>query len=213
MPNRCAIIIFAKAPVPGQVKTRLQPHLSAEECADLYSSFILDTIDVARGVEGAAVILACFPDIEHPFFQKVSNDFGIPLIRQSDDDLGVKMDNAIKDALTAGYEKVIILGSDSPDLPASYIQEGLKALDTKDMVIGPSADGGYYLIGGRRMLPVFHNIPWSSSAVFELTLEVALKHGISFFVLPEWYDIDTWEDLQRFRDQKGQNQASNILTK
>lgn len=213
MPNCCAIIIFAKAPVPGQVKTRLQPHLSAEECADLHSSFIYDTIDITRGVEGATVILACHPGIEHPFFQKISEAYGIQLVKQSGADLGDRMDNAIKDVLTAGYEKVIILGSDSPDLPAGYVREGLKALDTKDMVIGPSSDGGYYLIGGRRMLPVFDNIPWSSSAVFELTLEMALKHGIGFFVLPEWYDIDTWEDLQRFRDQKGQNQASNILTK
>ena len=205
MPNPCTIIIFAKAPVPGQVKTRLQSHLSAEECADLHSSFILHVIDIARSVEGATIFLACHPGTDHPFFHKISDLFGIKLIRQSGANLGEKMSNAIEYAIEEGFKKVLIVGSDSPDLPAEYIREGIKALDTKDMVIGPSVDGGYYLIGGKVILPVFDDIPWSSSDVFKITLERAMKFGISYSVLPEWYDIDTWDDLQKFFNQKTAN--------
>ncbi len=199
MSNAHALIIFAKAPIPGQVKTRLQTHLSAEECAEMHASFIIDTIRIACRVEGADIFISCHPGVESPFFQKVAHDPEVRLIPQNGNDLGERMSNAIRDTLSAGYKKVIIIGSDSPDLPPEYIQEGFRRLDSSDMVIGPSTDGGYYLIGGRRELPVFDGIPWSSNKVFEMTLKKVRGHGLIFFVLNEWYDIDTWEDLQRFR--------------
>lgn len=210
MSTPCAIIIFAKAPVPGQVKTRLESHLSQEECSKLHSSFILHVIDIARSVESATILLACHPETDHPFFQRITNTYGIQLIRQIGSDLGERITNSIKYALEAGFEKVIVLGSDSPDLPAQYIREGIKALDVKDMVIGPSVDGGYYLIGGKMMLPVFEGIPWSSSDVFKATLEKALRTGVTFSVLPEWYDIDTWDDLQSFLNLNGAKKSLDI---
>ena len=109
------------------------------------------------------------------------------------------MANAIRDTLSIGYQKVVIIGSDSPDLPPEYIQEGFRRLDSSDMVIGPSTDGGYYLIGGRKELPLFDGIPWSSNKVFEMTLKKARGYGLTLSVLNQWYDIDTWEDLLRFR--------------
>lgn len=199
MGKSSALIIFAKAPVPGQVKTRLQTRLSADECASLHSSFIIDTIKLARDAGAADIFLACHPDVEDPFFKKISSDFGVALIPQNGNDLGDRMENAIDKGLKMGYEKVIIIGSDSPDLPPEYIRKGFKMLDLSDMVIGPSADGGYYLIGGRIKLDVFEGIPWSTSSVFEMTLKKAEKQGRRYSVLNEWYDIDTWEDLQRFR--------------
>ncbi|MBI4746761.1 MAG: TIGR04282 family arsenosugar biosynthesis glycosyltransferase [Deltaproteobacteria bacterium] len=199
MSNRHALIIFAKAPVAGQVKTRLQTHLSAEECAELHASFIMDAIRIAYRIEGADIFISCHPGVENPFFHRVSSDFGIRLMPQNGNDLGERMSNAMKDTLSAGYKKVIIIGSDSPDLPPEYIQEGFRRLDSSDMVIGPSTDGGYYLIGGIKELPVFDGIPWSGNKVFEMTLKKAGGHCIIFSVLNEWHDIDTWEDLQRFR--------------
>ena len=198
MDKKDALIIFAKAPVPGLVKTRLQTHLSAEECADLHASFIIGTIRIAKTVEGPDIYLFCHPDIDNPFFQKVSSDFGIKLMPQNGKDLGERMDNAIRDTLSAGHKKVLIIGSDSPDLPPEYIDEGFKRLDSSDMVIGPSVDGGYYLLGGKRGLPVFYGIPWSSNKVFEMTLNKAREHSLTFSILDEWYDIDTWEDLQKY---------------
>lgn len=197
MNKRDALIIFAKAPVPGKVKTRLQTHLSAEECAELHVSFIIDTIKTAKMVEGVELFLSCHPDIENPFFQEVSRKFDIRLLPQDGNDLGERMANSIKTGLNTGYEKIIIIGSDSPDLPPDFIQEGFKRLDLSDMVIGPSVDGGYYLIGGRKDLPVFEGIPWSSSEVFKMTIRKAEELGIRFSALKEWYDIDTWEDLQK----------------
>lgn len=201
MSNVNALIIFAKAPVPGDVKTRLQTHLSAEECAQLHSSFIIDTIRIAKMVKEADIFLSCHPGVNNPFFQKVATEFGVRLIPQNGNDLGKRMANAIKEALLAGYKKVIIMGSDSPDLPPEYIQEGFNRLDSSDMVIGPSSDGGYYLIGGRKELSIFDGIIWSTRDVFEMTLKKAGENNLTFSVINEWYDIDTWEDLQRYKVQ------------
>lgn len=199
MSNVNALIIFAKAPVPGQVKTRLQTHLSAEECAELHASFIIDAIRIAHRVPDSDIFISCHPGVENPFFQKVARDHKVRLTPQNGNDLGERMANGIRDALSTGYKKVVIIGSDSPDLPPEYIQEAFKRLETSEMVIGPATDGGYYLIGGIKELPVFEGIPWSSDKVFEMTLKKAGGHGLIFSVLNEWYDIDTWEDLQRFK--------------
>lgn len=194
-----AIIIFAKAPVAGQVKTRLQPHLSADECATLYASFIIDTVRLAMKIKSATIMVACHPSIEYPFFQNISDDFGISLIAQHGKDIGMRMGNCINYFLGIGYRKTLIIGSDSPDLPPEYIQDGFECLDSSDMVVGPASDGGYYLIGGRRVLPVFDGIPWSSSRVFETTIKIAEKQGITYSILDEWYDVDTLDDLQRLQ--------------
>lgn len=196
-----ALIIFAKAPIPGEVKTRLQTHLSPEECATLYESFVIDTVRLAKKINKADTFLYCSPGIEHPFLQKVSQDFDIRLAAQVGKDLGERMDNAINDGLKAGYEKVVIIGSDSPDLPYEYIEDGFERLASFDMVVGPCKDGGYYLIGGRRELPVFSGIQWGSNRVFETTMKKAVESGITFSILQEWHDIDTWEDLQMLRNQ------------
>lgn len=195
------LIIFAKAPVPGEVKTRLQTHLSPEECATLHESFVIDTVRIAKKINEADIFLYCNSGAEHLFFQKVARDFDIRLVTQVGKDLGERMDNAINDGLKAGYEKVVIIGSDSPDLPYEYIEDGFGRLNSFDMVVGPCRDGGYYLIGGRRELPVFNGIPWGSNRVLEMTLKKAGESGITFSILKEWYDIDTWEDLQMLRNQ------------
>lgn len=199
MKNTSALIIFTKAPVPGEVKTRLQTHLSPEECATLHKSFVIDTVRSAKKINGADIFLCCFPDIEHPFFQKISHDFDVRLAIQDGKDLGERMNNAINNGLKAGYKKVVIIGSDSPDLPYGYIEDGFGRLDSFDMVVGPCRDGGYYLIGGRRELPLFNGIPWGTNQVFEITLKKAEGSDITFSVLQEWHDIDTWEDLRLLR--------------
>lgn len=201
MGNTQALMIFAKAPIPGEVKTRLQTHLSPEECATLHESFIIDTVRIVKNINRTDIFIFCSPGVEHPFFQKVSQDFDVRLAAQVGKDLGERMNNAINNGLKAGYEKVVIIGSDSPDLPYEYIEDGFGRLSSFDMVVGPCRDGGYYLIGGRRELPVFNCIPWSSNRVFEMTTKKAVESDITFSVLQEWHDIDTWEDLQMLRNQ------------
>lgn len=196
-----ALIIFAKAPIPGKVKTRLQTHLSPEECATLHKSFVIDTVRLAKKINGADIFLYCSPGIEHPFFQKVSQDFDVGLAAQVGENLGERLDNAINNGLKAGYKKIVIIGSDSPDLPYEYIEDGFGMLDLYDMVVGPCRDGGYYLIGGKSELPVFNDMPWGSSQILKMTLKKTQEYGIKYSLLPEWYDIDTWEDLQLLRSQ------------
>lgn len=197
MANTNALIIFAKAPVAGQVKTRLQTHISAEECAGLHAYFIIKTIEIAKKVNGVSIFLYCHPGVDDPFFKKVESDLNVKLMSQNGNDLGERMSDAIRKTLSAGYRKVVIIGSDSPDLPPEYIHEGFEKLDSSDMVIGPSTDGGYYLIGAKKELPIFNNIPWSSNMVFDMTIEKAGENNLTFSILGEWYDIDTWEDLRK----------------
>lgn len=197
MANTNALIIFAKAPVAGQVKTRLQTHLSAEECAGLHAYFIIKTIEIAKKVNDVSIFLYCHPGVDDPFFKKVESDLNVKLMSQNGNDLGERMSDAIRKTLSAGYRKVVIIGSDSPDLPPEYINEGFEKLDSSDMVIGPSTDGGYYLIGAKKELPIFNNIPWSSYMVFDMTIEKAGENNLTFSILGEWYDIDTWEDLRK----------------
>lgn len=197
MANTNALIIFAKAPVAGQVKTRLQTHLSAEECAGLHAYFIIKTIEIAKKVNDVSIFLYCHPGVDDPFFKKVESDLNVKLMSQNGNDLGERMSDAIRKTLSAGYRKVVIIGSDSPDLPPEYINEGFEKLDSSDMVIGPSTDGGYYLIGAKKELPIFNNIPWSSNMVFDMTIEKAGENNLAFSILGEWYDIDTWEDLRK----------------
>lgn len=208
MKKGTALIIFAKAPIPGRVKTRLQPYLSPNGCAKLQASFILDTVMLAQEVKGAEILLACHPGIEDPFLKEVSDYFGIRPFRQVGKTLGERISNAVKYVLKIGYGKAVIIGSDSPDLPAGYISKAFVQLDLKDMVLGPSRDGGYYLIGMKEELPIFDNIPWSTDKVFEMTVKKAEERGITFSILQEWYDIDTWKDLQRFRASKSRKTFS-----
>jgi rSAM/selenodomain-associated transferase 1 len=205
MSSSNALIIFTKAPIPGRVKTRIQPHLSAEGCANLHASFIVETIRLAGRVDGADIFLSCHPDTRHPFLQRVSGEYEVKLTPQKGGGLGERMDNAIKESLSMGYGKVIIIGSDSPDLPPAFIEEGFERLDSSEMVVGPSLDGGYYLIGGRRDIPVFDGIEWSTVRVFEQTIAKAKERGITCSILDEWYDIDTWEDLKAFEERRSRS--------
>ena len=117
---------------------------------------------------------------------------------QTGNDLGERMKNAFTDAL-AIYEKAIIVGSDCTTLHAHHIQTAFQALDSCDLVLGPSSDGGYYLLGMKQLLPtLFEDIPWSTTQVLPITMERIKEADKSFFLLPELTDIDYWEDWEEF---------------
>ena len=208
-PNSAALIIFAKAPIEGYVKTRLCPPLTHDEAASLHGSLVLDVLDRCQLLKGIDRILAGAPTREHPFFGAMKARFTIPVWDQVGDDLGSRMAQAFQSALGSSYQSAIIMGTDIPGITAPLITMAYKSLQDHDMVLGPTVDGGYYLIGLRAPAPkLFENIPWSTDTVFSLTEEKAKAIGLSVKILPRLRDLDTVEDLQIFikesKDPKSQ---------
>ena len=218
-PASAALIVFAKAPVAGQVKTRLCPPLTPDEAASLHGSLVLDLLERCQTVKGCDRILAGSPTPEHPFFSAMKTRFKIPIWDQIGDDLGARMGHAFQSALGSSYHSVLIVGTDIPGITVSLITTAFKNLQDHDIVLGPTVDGGYYLIGLRTPVPeLFENIPWSTDQVFSLTEEKINALGLTLTVLPILRDLDTVEDLQVFvqdsKDRKNQifsNRTKNVL--
>jgi rSAM/selenodomain-associated transferase 1 len=192
-----ALILFARDPILGKVKTRLSPFLQDDVILKLYTCFLQDSLDNIRQVENVDLFVGVAPSNESGFFTGTL-DSDMRLFVQEGEDLGDKMSRAIQDRLVEGYERVVIIGSDSPSLPASYIS---RALDSdKDMVLGPSTDGGYYLIGmAGKVVEVFKGVAWGTEKVLSETLEHLERNGASLELLPVWYDVDSPEDLKFFK--------------
>lgn len=201
---------MAKAPVPDQVKTRMIPSLDPGAVSNLYYNFLLDKIEQVKNIEAKAFI-AYTPEIEFVFFRRIVPP-GFDLINQIGADLGERLANISRSLFGQGFKKVLILDSDTPNLPVGYIKNGFEKLDNSDVVIGPCEDGGYYLIGLRESQPViFEDIPWSTSRVTELTMNKAQMEGLKVSLIEKWYDVDTIDDLLLLKsdldsysaDQKG----------
>jgi uncharacterized protein len=196
-----ALIIFAKAPTPGQVKTRLCPPLTADEAATLHGSFVLDTLERTRTAVAKLKLpldryLACSPSSTAVFFKIMEERHVVMLIDQEGDDLGARMSRAFETMFARGYQRVLIVGTDVPSLPLEHYKQALALLDKHEVVLGPALDRGYYLIGLNKPMPgLFENIPWSTDRVLSLTHEKATRLGLTIGLLPEWRDIDTIEDL------------------
>ncbi len=218
-PNSAALIVFAKAPIEGYVKTRLCPPLTPDEAASLHGSLVLDLLERCQSLQGCDRILAGAPTPDHPFFGAMKTRFKIPIWGQVGDDLGARMAHAFQSALGSPYQSVIIIGTDIPGLTVPLISSAFKSLQDHDIVLGPTIDGGYSLIGLRSPAPqIFENIPWSTDVVFSLTQEKANAMGLSVKVLPMLRDLDTVEDLQAFikesKDPKKQvfsSRTNNVL--
>jgi len=192
-----AVVVFAKAPVPGRVKTRLVPDLSPDDAVLLYEAFVLDTVERLAGHGTADVWLACHPAKEHPFFLDICDRFGLKAFDQSGESLGRRMEAGIDFLLSGGYEKILLLGSDSPSLSMKMIDDAFELMDEQGVVLGPSLDGGYYLLGVCGGAPdIFSGIEWGSGSVFYETVERLKKNSMKYFILPYWYDVDTIQELR-----------------
>ena len=197
-----ACIIFAKAPIPGEVKTRLCHPLTDDEAASLHGSFVLDTLERTKGAVAkhhlsAARYLACSPSASHVFFQIMEERHGVTIFDQVGDDLGARMLHAFSTVFSRGHRKALIVGTDVPSLPADYYRQALTSLDHYDLMLGPATDGGYYMIALKHPRPeLFTGIPWSTDQVLKLTRERAEGLGLKISLLPEWRDVDTLADLQ-----------------
>ena len=194
------VIVFAKNPVPNQVKTRLVPTLSPEQAATLYTAFLVDWCETLAKLPDVDLIVAYTPTAARSDLQALIGDDAI-YIPQIGVDLGERLASATQWAAEHKYTKILLVGSDSPTLPISYISKALTLLDSRDIAIGPSTDGGYYLIGFSAetldiTVPrIFEEIVWSTADVFQQTVAHIRSLKSTFGLLPPWYDIDTAEDL------------------
>jgi hypothetical protein len=195
-----AVVIMAKQPQPGAVKTRLCPPLSPQAAAGLYQAFLLDKIAQVGRLEAAHPVIAYTPDTAHPFFAAIAPHF--LLIPQQGADLGARLANTFAHLFATGYTGVLAIDSDTPTLPTAFLQQAVArlALPHNDVVLGPSEDGGYYLIGLRALhRELFEDMPWSTAAVIAETKRRAAAKGLTVTDLPTWFDIDTPEELARLR--------------
>ena len=192
-------IIFAKEPVPGQVKTRLTPPLSPEMACRLYHCFLEDIIDETVRLRGMETALAYTPAGARSFFQRLAHP-GC-LVAQDGRDLGERQAHAFAWGFESGYDVVLLRGSDTPDLPGEMLFEAAEKLTAgpAQVVLGPSRDGGYYLIGLKALHPrLFEGLSWSTGSVLADTLSRARELDLKVHLLPYWRDIDTYADLVDF---------------
>jgi hypothetical protein len=194
------LVVVAKEPVPGKVKTRLVPALSPAIAADLYRCFLHDRIQEVSTFDEVDRAIAYTPEDARETFTTLAVD-GFELFAQQGKHLGERLNNIFLAKLSQGYKAVSIVDSDSPDLPKSVIKESFHLLLSKraEVVFGPCHDGGYYLVGMRKPHPeLFRNIPWSTENVLSVTIAKARKMGLNVKLLSAWNDLDTFEDLLEF---------------
>ncbi len=195
-----AIAIMCKTPIPGKSKTRLSPPLCAEDCAAISACFIRDlahtikTLEVDGDTRGCAVYTPLGSEVELRELLPAS----FPLVLQSEGDFGVRLLAGIRDLLALGYAGAILVNSDSPTLPRSILRDAINAVLSGDnVVLSPAMDGGYTLIGLSRVHErLFTEIPWSTEAVYALTLERAAEVGLPVVNVQPWYDVDDETSLK-----------------
>jgi uncharacterized protein len=199
------LIIFAKEPRPGQVKTRLSPPLSPEAAAQLAHCFIQDILDEMALIPEVRLAVAFTPPKARGFFRRLAPP-GTDLFSQEGSDLGERMARAFARSFAAGFGPVLLRGSDVPDLPAALVSEAkaVLAAGQAQVVLGPATDGGYHLVGLTGPQPALFRGPvWSGSTVLTDTLRLARQLGLRVHLLPPWPDIDTYDDLRTFLHRSG----------
>lgn len=195
-PQREVVLVFARAPVAGQVKTRLAPDLDAVRIVDLYKCFVTDILNTLSQA-GHPVRLCYDPPDSGGIVRDWLGD-GIACQAQDGKDLGEKMSNAFASAFASGVGRAILIGTDTPDLPSAIFTSAFSALTDHDAVIGPALDGGYYLIGFRSDTfrpSIFRDIAWSTASVYATTLARLTECNAIVYNLPAWRDIDSLTDL------------------
>ncbi len=194
-----AVAVMAKVPGLEPVKSRMHAALTPELATLLYRCFLLDRLDGIAALPQVAPVLAFTPAHGRRRMEALAPP-EFRLVAQEGPGLGERLSTLLAGLVADGHPGAIALDSDSPTLPMEYVVEAAEALERgrADVVLGPSEDGGYYLVGlRRRQAALFSDIPWSTDQVFELTRERAQRLGMRVHLLPEWFDVDTESDLRR----------------
>ncbi|HEX7955938.1 MAG TPA: TIGR04282 family arsenosugar biosynthesis glycosyltransferase [Pyrinomonadaceae bacterium] len=200
---RPACILMVKAPRAGAVKTRLTPPLSAAEAAALAACFARDTLACLRRA-AREVVVAYAPSDGRAELEALFSTDGLHWLEQRGAGLGERIEAAVAHAAALGHGPVVVVGADSPTLPPAFVARAVGALAAgeADVALGPTEDGGYYLVGLRRpAVGLFRNVPWSTPRAYRETADNAERDGLRTLELPRWYDVDTPADLLRLRDE------------
>lgn len=197
MSNDKVLIIFAKAPVAGNVKTRLIPDYSPDQANIIHQQLLEYTVAGLNLIDGVDVQLHCSPDQNHNFFQYLKSQYNIKLLDQSSGDLGKKMSTALFNALL-DYKKAVLIGADIPAIDKTYIQWAFTKLERNEAVLGPAEDGGYVLVGLTKPQPsMFDGIEWGVADVLQQTID-RMAPDIPLLLDTLW-DVDRVEDVERFK--------------
>lgn len=188
-----ALALIFRVPELGQVKSRLASEIGVERAFFYYNKMLYETLEKLMGYKEADII---------GFYKgsKEKVNFNIDLVQQKGENLGEIILESISELLDRGYQKVIVVGSDSPDLPTNFISEAFDMLGSSDIVIGPSEDGGFYLLGCKTKIDsaIFYDIKWGSSSVLKSLKENLQLANIKYSELPIWYDVDDLNSLNRW---------------
>jgi uncharacterized protein len=196
-----ALAVMAKAPVAGEVKTRLLPAVTAEEAAELSRALLVDQLKHLQEFDAADFYLAFAPDDARLLMENLAPPC-FRLFPQEGADLGARMEAAFKRLFDIGHRNIVLIGGDLPPMPLRYFAEAYAFLATSNqrVVLGPSRDGGYYLVGCNQPTPqIFQGMRWSHSAVLAQTQDKLASLKIDYHLLPTWFDIDTPADLRYLR--------------
>ena len=197
MSDNRLLIIFAKNPEKGHVKTRLAKSLGEQKALEIYRTILGYTLSVADRCE-------CDKELWYSRFIPEQDEWGsrgFQIQLQQGEDLGDRMKHAFRRAFNNSYHKVVIIGSDCAELTSDLISESYQQLDKHDLVIGPSEDGGYYLLGMNKFYgQLFENVPWSTPEVLPQTLKIAEELDLNLHMLPELNDVDNEEDWRAVKD-------------
>jgi rSAM/selenodomain-associated transferase 1 len=205
--NDNLLIIFIKAPRAGYVKTRIAKTIGAENAAAVYRALVLDLLENLSPAQNFDIQLMVWPPDGRDEIQDWLS-VKYPIRVQAEGDLGEKMRNAFMNGFHQGYKKIIIIGSDLPVLTSQHISTAFQELQRVDLIVGPSTDGGYYLIGLNKPFPgLFKKISWSTSQVLHQTLNRAEKSSMTVQLLKEMRDVDDFQDLKFLLN----NQQNTIL--
>ncbi len=203
------LIVLCRPPRPGAVKPRLTPPLGDKQASAAYAAMLMDTELNVRAVPRADAWFWCSGSDSEALRGLLPPESR--LVEHTGDSLGASLVAAFEGGFAAGYRRVVIIGTDTPDLPTAYIQTAFDRLrDDVDLAaFGPALDGGIYLAGLSRLRPeMFHGVPWHEPTAWLAVRSAATRLGIPLALLPRWQDVDTWADLQ---DCLARGRATNLL--
>jgi uncharacterized protein len=195
-----ALILMTRIPIPGRTKTRLMKVLSGEECAQIHRCFLMDIFNTLKNIKDSTdVFLTYTPEDSLGIINEMVPEW-IASFPQKGEKLGERMKASIDMLLKEGYKKVILIGSDIPDLSSKDIEDAFAVLDSDDIVLGPTVDGGYYLVGMKKIHKELFsdNLKWGNKSVFEATVDIANKCSLKVGLASKYRDIDDEKDLLNF---------------